>query len=295
MKSLADYVPYTSLYVDAMNLMARSFHGMSTLEYKGRKTGMLMGTARLVLDWRRKCPGIKIVFVWEGANSWRKAAEPMYKSNRKRDDGEARNTFFECVDQVIHALPAMGVDQVKAETYEADDTVWTVMGLDSGKKLFCSTDWDWWPLALHGDILYQNDVFTEDELRARFAKKYNCDPIPLDRLWMFKALTGDPSDGLSGVPRFPKKLAAKLAIDTDLSEGDILHGLIKHGEPKWAERVAQNIWIVDRNLSMVRFEPPPLDDIDIVEGEFNKDAFGEVLLKAGMIDLNDRLMGGSGE
>ena len=292
MKSLSSYRPYTHLFVDAMNLVARSYHGMPMLEYKGKKTGTLMGVSRLVIDWRKRNNGIHIVFVWEGVDSWRKEKHPIYKAHRKSDPGEDRDQFFESVDLVRSSLPVMGVDQVSARTYEADDTVWTASELVKGKLLFCSTDWDWWSLADRGDILYQNDVLTTASLESRFSKKFNCNPIPMGRMWMFKALTGDPSDNVSGVPRFPKKVASEIASDQSLGRGDIVHGLISHGHTVLADRVAQNYWIVERNLELVSPSPPPMDDLDWVMGEYDEYLFGEVLMKSGMGHLYDRLIGG---
>ena len=72
MKSLGEYKPYGTMYVDAMNLMYRSYFGMPMLEYKGHKTGMLLGVSRLVIDWRKRNPGLKIIFIWEGRDGERK-------------------------------------------------------------------------------------------------------------------------------------------------------------------------------------------------------------------------------
>lgn len=293
MKSLEDLEPYSTMYVDAMNLLVRNHYGMSLLEYRGHKTGMLMGVARSVIDWRRRNPGLRFVFVWEGRDSWRKERYPIYKAQRKgARDSTAREEFFYSLDVVKGALPVMGVDQVVAHTYEADDTVWTSMRMDSGRKMFCSTDWDWWPLVDYGDILYQSDVLTEASLQAKFTKKFKCDPIPMARMWVFKVLTGDPSDNVSGIPRFPKKLAAKLACDVELGEGDLIHGMIKHGEKSWAEKTAMNKWILDRNLELIKAAPPPPDDLEWVDGQYSEEGFGDVLLKSGMGHLYDRLTGG---
>lgn len=293
MKSLSSYRPYTSLYVDAMNLVARSYHGLSMIEYKGKKTGMLMGVSRLVIDWAKRNNGIRIVFVWEGADSWRKARHPIYKAHRRTDGLEDRDQFFGCLDAVKESLPAMGVDQVSARTYEADDTVWTVSQDDDGKIAFCSTDWDWWPLSDQGDILYQNNLLSKESLALKFSSKFKCDSIPMSRMWLFKVLTGDPSDNVSGVPRFPKKVAAELANDPGIGSGDILSGLIAHGYEKLAEKVRQNYWIVERNIELVSPDPPPVDDLDWTEGAYDGDRFGDILLKSGMGHLHDRLTGGS--
>lgn len=298
MKSLSTFQPYTFMYVDAMNLLSRCYYGMSMMEYKGKKTGMLLGVSRLLIDWRKRHHGIRVVFVWEGRDSWRKKEYPIYKAQRHvaraEQSLELKKTFFESLDHVKESLPFMGVDQVSAYTYEADDTVWSVMREDSGKKLFVSTDWDWWSLSEHGDILYENHVFTDKELQEKFIRKYKCGPIPMNRLWVFKALTGDPSDNVSGIPRFPKKIAAELASDCLLGAEDLIRGIHNHGYPSWAERTIAHRWILDRNLKLVRPAPPSPDSLEWVYSKpYDVKVFGAILLNHGMGVLHDKLIGGN--
>lgn len=280
------------MYVDAMNLMARSYYGMDELEYHGRKTGTLYGVARLFLDWRQKAPGIEIVMLWEGKDSWRKAKYPIYKAQR----GEARTPkerqeFFDCVDRVKDALPTMGIKQAWCPTYEADDVVANLAVVEERKALFSSGDWDWWELADYGDILYQHkDILTWEDMSTRFEKRFKVPMVPVHQLWLFKVLTGDPSDKVSGVPLFPKKIASALCHLKGVDEKSILLGLAQLGVAKWVERVTANTWIVDRNIELLRTSEIPLDDIEWIEGEYSEAAFGDILLKSGMENLYDRLM-----
>lgn len=294
MKSLSEYTPYEVIYVDAMNLLTRSFYGMRDLEYRGHKTGMLYGVARMFLDWTKRAAGIEIVMVWEGRDSWRRAKYPIYKAHRgeSRSPEETRE-FFDAIERVKYALPSMGIRQAWCNTYEADDVVANLAKVEKRKALFSSGDWDWWELSDYGDILYQHkDILTREDMERRFVKKFNAPAVPPDKLWLFKVLTGDPSDNVSGVPRFPKKVASRLCNLEGVDEGSIIHGLIRLGEKTWAERVAEHMWIVDRNIELIQMSEIPLDDIDWLEGEYSADAFGDVLLKSGMEALYDRFKGG---
>jgi 5'-3' exonuclease len=287
-KTLADYKPYKVMFVDAMNLMARNHYAMSMLEYRGVKTGMLMGAARLVIDWRKKNPGIEFVFVWEGKNSWRKEKYPVYKSNRGNHDPDSRAEFTAALNLVKSNLHVLGVHQVWANTFEADDTVYRAMDRWEGlKMIFNSTDWDWWPLSKYGDFLYQDDVYTADDLRAKFNKKYGGD-IDFDRLWVFKTLTGDPSDGIKGVPRFLKKVAIELANDASIGE-DLIHGAIIHGYDKIAEKMISNRWIIERNEELVKPKIPDISEMQWESSFYDEELFKSVLFDYGMAGMLDRL------
>ena len=297
MKSLSDFKPYEVMYVDAMNLMARSYYGMDELEYHGRKTGMFYGVARLFLDWRQKAPGIEIVMLWEGKDSWRKAKYPIYKAYRGGErTPEETKEFFGCVDRVKYALPAMGIKQAWCDTYEADDVVANLAVVETRKALFSSGDWDWWELADYGDILYQHkDILTLEDMRTRFEKKFNAPMVPIDRLWLFKVLTGDPSDNVSGVPRFLKKVASRLCNLGKMGHDSIIYdaitsGLVRLGEQKWADKVAANKWVIDRNIELLRSSAIPLENIVWIEGEYSETEFGDILLKSGMENLYDRFV-----
>jgi 5'-3' exonuclease len=293
MKNLGDFKPYEVMYIDAMNLSIRNYYGMSDLEYHGHKTGMLYGVARLFIEWLKRAPGIEIVMLWEGRDSWRKAKYPIYKAYRGEERSPAETKeFFDCIERVKYALPVMGIKQAWCPTFEADDVVANLVMSESRKALLSSGDWDWWELAEYGDILYQHkDILTIDEMGTRFTKKYNAPMVPIDKLWLFKVLCGDESDKVSGIPRFPKKLASKLCNMKDISAGFIIQGLICLKAIKWAERVKANMWIINRNIELLHSSYIPLNDVEWVDGDYSVEKFGDVLLKSGMENLYDRFVG----
>jgi len=265
---------------------------MKELEYHGHKTGMLYGVARLFIDWLKKMPGIEIIMLWEGKDSWRRAKYPIYKANRGKRSSEETREFSDCVERVKCALPVMGIKQAWCPTYEADDVVANLAIAETRKVLLSSGDWDWWELADYGDILYQHkDILTQEEMGVRFKKRFNVPPVPTNRLYLFKVLCGDPSDNVSGIPRFPKKLASELCNMTEFGVNSIIHGLLCAGETRWAERVRTYNWIIHRNFELLKTSVIPLKDIEWIEGGYSTDGFGDVLLKSGMEILYNRFMG----
>ena len=299
MKSLSDYKPYEVVYIDGMNLVSRSYFGMPELSYHGHKTGILFGFTRLALDLRQKNPGIDMVVVWEGSDSWRKKKYPIYKAQRHDSKTpEETKEFFDGVEQLKKYLPIIGMRQCYAETYEADDVVATLAPSDKRKSLYSSGDWDWWSLVNFGDVYYQHSfIVTREDMDKKFKKKFNADPVPADRLWLFKALTGDPSDNISGVPRFPKKLASWLCNSLpqthDNLERNIALLLRRVGKDVWEEKLRMNSWILKRNIELITMGGVPLDSIVWVDSNYSCEGFSDILLKSGMETLYDRLKGGS--
>lgn len=292
MKSLGDFKQYEVMYIDGMNLMFRNYYGMSDLSYKGHKTGMLYGLARLVIEWKKKAPGMEVILLWEGRDSWRKKSYPIYKAHRgeQRTPDETKE-FFNCVEHVKYALPSMGLKQAWCHTYEADDVVANLVEKETRKVLMSSGDWDWWEYASHGDILYQHsNILTYEDMTSRFEKKFKAPMVPLNMLWLFKVLCGDDSDKVSGIPRFPRKLASKVCHADYIDEGSIVDTLIVLGESKWADKVVANEWILKRNLDLLRTSKIPLKDIEWIDAEYSVSGFGDVLIKSGMGNLYDRFM-----
>jgi len=290
-KSLSGHVPHQVMYVDAMNLLTRDYHGMSDLEYHGKKTGMLYGLSRLFIDWMRKSPSTKFIMVWEGKDSWRKIRWPIYKAKRVTRSPEESKVFWGCVDQIKEVLPIMGISQVWSHTYEADDVVWNIAQIEERKAVYSSGDWDWWPLIDYGDILYQHkNMLTTEMMQAMFAKKFNTRPVDPSRMWLFKILCGDPSDTVSGIPRFLKKVAAELCNLGGVDETTIVQGLVRLGEKKWAQKVLDHEWVLDRNLELLCPSAINQEDMEWIESEYSEAEFGEVLLKSGMENLYDRFM-----
>jgi len=290
-KSLSGHKPFEVIYIDAMNLLTRSYHGMRDLEHLGKRTGMIYGLARFCIDWKRKSPDMKFVMVWEGKDSWRKAKWPIYKSKRIAQSSEERKVFWGCIDRIKEVLPGMGIAQVWADTYEADDVVWSLAQAEERKAIYSSGDWDWWPLIDYGSVLYQHkDMLTVEDMRFRFAKKYNAPAIDPSRMWLFKVLCGDASDTVPGVPRFLKKVAAALCNFDDIDETTLVEGLNRLEEFKWAKKIVEHRWVVDRNLELLLLDVVSWKDMDWIESNYSEAEFGDVLLKSGMEGLYDRFM-----
>lgn len=279
MKSLSDLLSYREVYIDGMNLAARSFHGMKSLSYKGKPTGMLYGVVRLVLDYVG--PNRKVVFLWEGRGSIRKQRDKDYKSKRiplgDRDDG-----FLDSLATVKAILPALGVDQVRCDGLEADDLAYYYANVGNHPILLVSNDSDWLAFASGSprvDILSGSLTLTEKMVR----EKEGLCGLKLAEL---KILKGDSSDNVSGIPRLPTKLAQRMVLE---SEGDFYTFLKSIGEHKWAKVLEDNQDILVRNLFLLNPLPIQGEGLKMTHGMRDKEIVFRMFKEHGVESFMEKM------
>jgi len=290
MNSLNDYRPVELILIDAMNLLARNYNGIKNISYKGKNTGAAFGTARFIINMWKDFNTKNLIFIWEGRNSWRKYKYPFYKSNRKYD---RNNDFYECVKGVREILPLFGVKQVSLERYEADDVAGYLLNKNKGlHSLLVSNDWDWWVYLNESiDLWYRNGVTAISSLQAMFERKYNVPDFDVTHIDMFKVITGDSSDGISGIRRFPRKLAAKLAMEC--SSVYCIMQYLHDNEFKWFKQAKLNYTVLTQNYELIHLNKLIHIDVestlDVTEGVYNKEGLIKAFNERGMFSLIERL------
>jgi len=284
-KSLADHKTYDEIYIDGFNLLVRSFHGMQHLEYEGLKTGMLYGIARFFDTYRKSNPHADIIFLWEGKNSWRKTKYPFYKAKRKLRSTD--NGFRDSVDRVKELLPLMGIRQEWVDTMEADDLAAYHCRLTniSGKKvLMASTDEDWYVCSRSNvDILYRSGIKNMLKVHEELG-------FPGSKISLFKSIKGCTSDEVSGVPRFPTKLAVYL-VNTCNVVGEFVGALRQRGEYTWSDRLEKHMWIVERNADIVTPSFIKTSEVQYIEGHYALEPLCKTLQGYGMSRIVESLGG----
>jgi len=233
---------YDVILVDAMNVSAIHFHSKQMLSYKGKPTGMLYGVMRLVRTLKDTYPLIPIVFLWEGKKSLRKAMYPEYKGNRllKKDRG-----FAESLADVSYALPLSGVIQISHLGLEADDLA-GYYSTRYDRALLVSNDKDWWQFAEPGkvDVMIKTEVFTYEKLQVRLG-------YPPEKIPLLKILKGDSSDNVSGIPRFPMKLAMQV-LDKANTSADLI-SVVDSLSAKWGKVLHDSSDLLKRNSDLISY------------------------------------------
>lgn len=145
---------------------------------------------------------VYVAFDGPSGTAWRKELEPTYKSDRDEKSDAMRNLLSQAVDATIEA----GYQTFKPDDCEADDVVAALVTRTKSKAIMVSKDKDLFQLLEAGRViqLYNFGTYRGELTKlewysaANFLDEYEFDPL---RWPLWKAIAGDKSDNLSGVPQ----------------------------------------------------------------------------------------------
>ena len=215
----------TLFLVDGNNLLWRAAHG-SPAPFQATDGRDLTTLFRFIVKLRRALGTYGLfaecVVCFDGADAWseRLDIDAKYKGNRTYEDKDL--SFMGWLPEIRAALDASGVANLEIPDREADDVIGT-LAVRAGTRhvRVLSTDRDYYqligPTTTVVNTRARPAVVDESELVGRHgvtARQW-CD---------FRALSGDPSDGIPGVPGIgPKRAAELLAGGRTLEDLDLDH------------------------------------------------------------------------
>lgn len=172
----------TTLLIDANNLIHRELNNLDN----PRKFSNCHPIRKMWLDYAQ--PQDLVVFVWDGYNSndRRKQIYPEYKGNR----GPKGEDFYAIVKLFQELLGYTSCMQVSVPTYEADDVIFTLA------KFFSSQGEEVVVNTTDADYLQMADL---PRVTLPCITPWAWDS---DLIVTYKALCGDSSDNIPGMPRF---------------------------------------------------------------------------------------------
>lgn len=226
------------LIVDGTNLIFRSYFGHSYRKTSlGIHTGGLYGTIRSLNSYINIFNPKQIYICFDKSeNTFRNEIYPEYKGTRKKTDIELKNQF----PMLKEYCKLTNIPFVEVDMYEADDIIGSLSCNAKNYNLnpyAVTGDKDLLQLMNKGiDILYLSNKYGPIIYKEEyFTEEYNISPR---QFIDYKALVGDPSDNIPGVPGVGKKTAAKL-----LRSYDTLDGIYKNTEKlkgKQKENIVEN-------------------------------------------------------
>jgi len=200
-----------NIIIDGHNLAFRCLYapGMADLaDSQGRPTGIILGFLRSLGALRKRWASAMYVS-WDGSSQRRKAKYPDYKAHRPSHVG---SPIFDQIGYLRKILPALGVYQVWNPNEEADDVIATLVRkkLSSQKTVIFGTDRDFLQLvSTNVSVLIpalgarKEVMFDPDGVKEHYG-------VAPETMVQLRALLGDTSDNLPGVPRVPKKVLKQL-------------------------------------------------------------------------------------
>jgi DNA polymerase-1 len=234
-----------NILIDGSNLCYRNFFAMKELaNSKGRPTGLLYGFIKTVQRLKRKYKPNKIIVVWDSKPKARREIYPEYKAHREKTRTEEHELMFNQIDDLKETLKIFNIGQVYVDGQEADDIIASLIknNFKDDLNYFYSTDLDLAQLVENKKTLWlRPEKNGEESILNEEAVEYRFDVHP-KKLVFFKALTGDSSDNIKGIPYFPKK-TAKLICNTFDSIEDIRNKTLPKIKlsPKQCEKFAHFI------------------------------------------------------
>ena len=197
------------LVIDGNSILNRAFYGVRPLTTKdGFPTNALYGVVNMIkkqID-QTGADGLAVAFDLK-APTFRHKLYDAYKAGRRPMPEE----LAQQLPVAKELLAAMGFHVLEKEGYEADDILGTVSAMCERQGIPCylmTGDRD--ALQLISDtthILLATNTETVDTDRAAFREKYGVEP---EQFVDVKALMGDSSDNIPGVPGIGEKTALKL-------------------------------------------------------------------------------------
>ena len=247
----------TLLLVDGHNLVYRAFHAMPALSNsRGEMTNAAYGfTSMLFKALNDTTPTYAIAAFDPPGPTFRHEIFKEYKAQRLRAPDELRAQFPWAREVVV----ALGIPIVEIPTFEADDVIGTLAqkaeaaGLD---VIIVTGDLDVLQLVTERIRVFASRRGISDTIiydLAKVRERYGFEPpLVVD----FKALQGDPSDNIPGVPGIGEKTAMSLvqqygplenvleAVPT-MPEGRVRRALESHMEQarlsKWTATIKVDV------------------------------------------------------
>ncbi|HRA46623.1 MAG TPA: DNA polymerase I [Thermomicrobiales bacterium] len=216
----------TIMLIDGYGLIFRAYHAIDTsmATSSGEQTNAVFGFARMLLDVLRIHKPDYAIVALDSGKTFRHEEYPEYKGTRAEMPQDLRDQ----ISRVREIIDVMNIPTILREGYEADDVIGSL-----SSKLARTMDVHVLIITGDSDLLQLVEPHVEAVLpgRPRFSdlrvfdeaaviNRYGFTP---DRIPDYKALVGDTSDNIPGVPGVGEKTATALIT----TYGDV-DGILDH-------------------------------------------------------------------
>lgn len=253
--------------VNAVGYAAMYQPALARLSHQGQSTAAIHGATASVLSIMKAFPEAIPLILWDGHADWRYHLLPTYKATRNDDPKKVaiKKDYRRQSEVLKRIFTDMGLPQAYCPRSEADDLAGHICRNrpEHLRITMATRDTDWLQAVGEG-VTWMSTRTREqvgvDNFTDYLAKKENVALAGPDEYLLCKAMAGDTSDTIDGVPGVGLVKAKKL-----LDKYDGLNGIYAAAEgkaEKLVHKVMENREIIDRNLQLMDWKqsPPPSAD-----------------------------------
>ena len=245
--------------IDGKSVFYRGYYAMGALGLSdGTPTGGVYGFAAISMEIVKKLNPTKVVVAWDSktSTSKRRALFQDYKTGRIKPGED----FYSQIPLLEELVKDLGWSFIEIDEYEADDIIGTL-----SKQADDAGDWETYIISSDLDMLQIVDSNTHmwrilkgftnieqinvPEVEAKYG-------IKKSQFLDLKALKGDSSDNIPGVPGIGEKTAVKLLNEYNTLE-NIYDNLDKiTGSTKSKLEAGKDSAFLSKKLAKIMFDAP---------------------------------------
>ncbi len=261
------------LVIDALNMYFRSYIVDPSLSTNGQPIGGVKGFLKILQKLARETKPDTVVVVWDGPGGSRKRRQQnkAYKRGRKpiKVNWESDLTPEEDLlnqewqkTRLMEYLNELPVIQYRFDEVEADDVIAYISHLprfEGWEKVIVSSDRDFLQLCDNKTVLFR-PIQKKVHTKVNIIEEFNIHPR---NFAVARAMAGDVSDNLKGVPRAGLKTIAKkfnfLREDKDVALQEIFdHCLETDSKAKFFTNVLEHRDVIIENYKLMQLYAPAL-------------------------------------
>ena len=249
------------LLLDSNSLMHRAYHALPNLKSsKGLYTGAIYGFLSILLRLikEQKPTHIAAAFDLHGP-TFRHEMFKDYKATRKPMDEELRQQ----VEPLKELITAMGIKIVSLQGYEGDDILGTLSKRFDDECIIVTGDRDSFQLVSPTTKVFWTKKGVSD-IEVYDEERLLQDGFTVSQFIDYKALRGDTSDNVPGIPGVGEKTAKQLLEKYGSLDEILAHGAEIPGKLGQNVQNGKDIAILSKELVTINCDVPvecTLDDI----------------------------------
>lgn len=277
------------LLVDGLNLFIRGYTANPVVNEDGIHIGGIVGSLISLGYAIKNYKPDRVVITYDGAggSSYRKKIFPEYKENRKNKNGKKRkyNRKFDYGDdgeleekimkfqltRLMEYFACLPVTIIKEIKYvEADDIIAYIIESNPDKTfIVMSSDKDFLQLCSENVQVYsptKKILYNENKVKDLFS-------VSPKNLALFRAMDGDSSDGIPGIPSWGKtRILKNVQCLKNSNHIYSIDDIFDYAKENKIEKLIENKDLVIRNYKLMQLKSVNISDSikKKIDEKFNK-------------------------